>query len=129
MTALYKVTAAIRRPLVFLNLQSLLLLDIEEVLVCINCKFSAGFFVTCDDGSIVHLKSAAGPLLGNAALNYCSHGSCLVVAGDENENFLGISNCSDTNGSCLSRNCLGIVSEESGVNDSRICCKVSYTCS
>ena len=63
-----------------LVLQSFLLLDVEEVLVGVYSELSASFFITGDDSSIVHLKSAAGPLLGYSAFNYSSHSSCLVVS-------------------------------------------------
>ena len=38
------------------GLQSLALLDVQEILVCVNCQLAAGFLVARDDSAVVHLQ-------------------------------------------------------------------------
>ena len=50
------------------------------------------------------------------------------MAADQYENFLAVCYCSDSYGESLCRNCLRVISEESGVYDPCICCEVSESC-
>ena len=75
---------------------SFLFLDIQEVFVGIDGEFAAGGLVAGDDGSVVHLQSAAGPLLADASLHRRGERAGFVVAADEDKNFFRVCNGPDT---------------------------------
>lgn len=107
------------------QLQSFFLLDIKEILVSIYRKLAARLFVARDNGAVVHLKRRAGPFLADRAFDRRCESSSLVVAADENENLFGIRHGADAYGKSLRGNLLGIISKETGIDDSRIRRKVA----
>ena len=107
----------------------LVLVDFLEVLIGIYLELAAGGFVAGDDAVLVELESADGPGVVNATLYAMAQGACLIVAADEKENLLGITDGAYANRERGLRNLIGIVIEEAGVGDKGVGGKGANTCS
>ena len=72
------------------SLKEVILLDILEVVYGTYLELYGSGVVTYDDAVGVELEYADGPHLCDAALYGMPQGLCLVVAVDEDEDFLGV---------------------------------------
>ena len=95
----------------------LVLVDFLEVLVGVNLEFAACSFVAGNDSVRVHLESGDGPCVVNAAFYAVTESACLVVAADEQENLLGVTDGADADGESGLRNLVGVIAEEAGVDE------------
>ena len=68
--------------------EPLALLDIQEVFIGIHSQLAAGSFIAGDNSAVVHLERRAGPFLADSAFNRSSKSAGLVVAVDQDQNFL-----------------------------------------
>ena len=71
----------------------------------------------------MHLERAASPLLAHIALDRLSQSACLIVAVDQDDNFLSVCDSADTYGQSVSRNLLRIIVKESGVDNACVRCQ------
>ena len=95
----------------------LVLVNFLEILIRVDLKLAASSLVASDDAVLVELESRDSPSVVYAALNAVTESASLVVSADEEENLLCVANGADANGKCGLGNLIGVVIEETGVND------------
>ena len=98
----------------------LVLVDFLEVLVGVNLQLAAGSLVASNDAIGMQLQSRDGPGMVNTALHAVTERSCLVVTADQQKNLLGIADSANTNGQSGLGNLVGVIVEETGVDDQSI---------
>ena len=94
--------------------------DVLEVLVSADLELRTGTLVTDNDGLGVHLEGRAGPVLGDSTLDSRLEGTGLVVAVDQDDDLLAVSDCLDTDCQGRAWHCVDVTTEEAGVHDLRI---------
>ena len=115
------------RFLSFKNSLLLVLVDLLEILICINLKLAASSLVASDDAVLVELKCADRPSVVNAALYAVTESASLVVSADKKKHLLRIANRSYANRKSSLGNLVRIVIKETGVCNKSILGKSADT--
>ena len=98
----------------------LVLIDFLEVLVSIHLQLTAGSLIAGNNAVLVQLQSGDGPGMVHAAFHAVAQSTSLVVTADEQQDLLGIADGADANGQSGLGNLIGIVIEETGIDDEGI---------
>ena len=100
---------------------------VEVVLVGGYGELVAGGLVAYYYRLGMHLEHGGCPLVGDVAIDDVLQGTGLVMTVADDEDFLGIHNCTDTDCKRLTWNLAQIAIEETTVGDYRICGQRLYT--
>ena len=96
------------------------LVDLLEVLVGVHLQLAAGSFITGDDAILMQLQRGNGPCVIHTAFYTVTESSCLVMSADDQQNLLGIADSTNTDGQCGLGHLIGVIVEETGVDDQGI---------